>query len=193
MTPRYIVAALKDRDSENLTSVTQVYTAKATYRTSKRGALTEMQMLLSFIHKEKYMCWTRNRDNSDVVADTFWTHLDYVKLLNMFHLVLIFDCTYKTNMYQIQLLKIVGVTPTNLTFSVAFAHLEHERKENFTWALEKLKNLFSSKILPLKVVVTNGELALMNAMEYVFPYATHMLRSFRISKNVSIKYREYVK
>ncbi|XP_058774378.1 uncharacterized protein LOC131648659 [Vicia villosa] len=134
MAQKDILGALKDKDPENLTSVTQVYTTTTTttYRTCKRDALTEMQILLSLIHKEKYMCWTRNRDKSDVVADIFWKHLDYVKLLNMFHLVLIFDCTYKTNRYQISLLDIVGVTSTKLTFLVAFAYLEHEREKNFT-------------------------------------------------------------
>ena len=97
MAPRYIVASMKDKDPENLTRVTQVYKARTTYRTIKRGTLTEMQMMLSLIHKEKYMCWTRNRENPDIVADIFWTDPDSVKLLNMFHLVLIFYCTYKTN------------------------------------------------------------------------------------------------
>ncbi|XP_058773970.1 uncharacterized protein LOC131648204 [Vicia villosa] len=109
MAPRYIVAAFKHKDQKNLTSVTQVYTTRATYRTSKRGALAKMQMLLSLIHKEKYMCWTRNRDKSDVVTDIFWTYLDSVKLLNMFHLVLIFNCIYKTNRYRIPLVVIVDI------------------------------------------------------------------------------------
>ncbi|XP_058775518.1 uncharacterized protein LOC131649777 [Vicia villosa] len=88
MAPRYIIVALKDKDPENFTSITQVYKSRSTYRIGKRGTLTEIQMLLSLIHKEKCMCWTRNRDNSNIVGDIFWTHPDSVKLLNMFHLVL---------------------------------------------------------------------------------------------------------
>ncbi|XP_058746676.1 uncharacterized protein LOC131619615 [Vicia villosa] len=42
MTLRHIVAALKDKDLENLMSVTQVYKARATYRTGKRGTLAGM-------------------------------------------------------------------------------------------------------------------------------------------------------
>ncbi|XP_058755819.1 uncharacterized protein LOC131629037 [Vicia villosa] len=81
MAPKYIISALKDKDPENLTTITQVYRARATYRLSKR--------------------------------------------------------------------EIVGVTSTKLTFSVVFAYLEHEREENFTWALEKLKELFTwDKFLP---------------------------------------------
>ena len=39
--PRYIIAALKDRDP--VTSVTLMYEARYTYNTSKRDPLTEMQ------------------------------------------------------------------------------------------------------------------------------------------------------
>ncbi|XP_058763165.1 protein FAR1-RELATED SEQUENCE 5-like [Vicia villosa] len=193
MAPRYIVSALKDKDPENITSITQIYRARATYKLGKRGALTEMKMLLSLIHQEKYMCWSRNKENSDIVADIFWTHLDSVKLLNMFPLVLIFDCTYRTNRYRLLLLEIVGVTSKKLTFSVAFAYLKHEREENFTWALEKLIELFYSKKLLPYVMVTDRELALMNAIDFVYPNASHLLCMFHISKKVSMKCKEYVK
>ncbi|XP_050897839.1 uncharacterized protein LOC127104715 [Lathyrus oleraceus] len=97
MAPRYIVAALKDRYPENLMGVTKIYKARSTYNVRKRGLLDEMQHLLSLIHEDKYMYWTRNMDFSNVIADIFWTHPDSVKLLNVFHPVLIFYCTYKTN------------------------------------------------------------------------------------------------
>ncbi|XP_050877676.1 uncharacterized protein LOC127081465 [Lathyrus oleraceus] len=171
MTPLYIVVALKDKDLEDLTSVTQVYKARATYNASKRVSSTEMQMLLSLIHREKYMCRTRNREDSNVVLDIFWTHPDSMKL-NMFHLVLIFYCTYKTDRYWLPLLEIIGVTLIKLTFSVGFAYLKHERGENFKWAMEKLKELFSYEKMPLKVVVTDQELALMNAIKVVFSKST---------------------
>ncbi|XP_050914644.1 uncharacterized protein LOC127129523 [Lathyrus oleraceus] len=144
MTLQYIASALKDKDPENLTSVTQVYKSRATYNTSKQDSLTEMQMLLTLIHKEKYMCWTRNRKDSNVIVDIFYTHPDLVKLLNMFHLVLIFYYTYKINRYRLPMLEIVGVMSTKLIFSIGFAYLEHEREENFKWTLENLKELFFS-------------------------------------------------
>ncbi|XP_058741131.1 protein FAR1-RELATED SEQUENCE 5-like [Vicia villosa] len=193
MAPRYIVSALKDKDPRNITSTTQIYRVRATYRLGKRGALTKMQMLLSLIHQEKYMCWSRNKESSDIVADIFWTHPNSVKLLNMFPLVLIFDCTYKTNRYRLPLLEIVGVTSAKLTFSVAFAYLEYEREENLTWALDKLNELFYyEKLLP-DVMVTDRELALMNAIDSVYLNVSHLLCTFHISKNVSMKFKEYVK
>lgn len=56
MTPWCIVATLKEKDPENITSVIQVYKVRDTYIASRRGPLTEMQMLLTLIHREKYMC-----------------------------------------------------------------------------------------------------------------------------------------
>ena len=95
--------------------------------------------------------------------------------------------------YRIPLLEIVGVTSTKLTFLVAFAYLEHEREENFTWALERLKELFYfEKFLP-NVKVTDRELSLINAIETMYPNASHMLCTFHISKNVRMKCKEYVK
>ena len=93
----YIIYALKDKHPENFTSITQIYKARATYKMNKRGAMTEMKMLLGLVHQEKYLYWSRNKDNSDMEVDIFWTHADYVKLLDMFPMVLIFDCTYETN------------------------------------------------------------------------------------------------
>lgn len=78
-----------------------MYKAIPEYKTSKRGPLTEMKHLLPLIHEEKYMYWTRYKDNSNIVVDIFWTHLDSMKLLNMFYLVLVFYYTYNTKRYWI--------------------------------------------------------------------------------------------
>jgi hypothetical protein len=83
-------------------------------------------------------------------------------------------------MYQIPLLEVVGVTSTKLTFSIAFAYLEHEREENFTWALERLQDLFYSEKLIPNVIVTDRELALMHVIETVYLNASHMLCTFHI-------------
>lgn len=79
-----------------------------------------------------------------------------------------------------------------LTFLVSFAYLEHEREEKFTWTLEKLKELFASEKFLSNVLVTGREPALMNFVEVVFPNSTPLFCLFHISKNVSMKYKEYV-
>ncbi|XP_028102684.1 uncharacterized protein LOC114301927 [Camellia sinensis] len=96
------------------------------------------------------------------------------------------DCTYKTNCYRLPLLEIVGVTLTEMTFSVAFAYLQYERVDNYAWVLATLRDVMDGFVVPT-VIVTDRELALMNAIQKIFPSARHLLCRWHISKNVLTK------
>ncbi|XP_027189389.1 uncharacterized protein [Cicer arietinum] len=61
------------------------------------------------------------------------------------------------------LLEIIGVTSTEMTFYVGFAYLQSERVDNFTWALQMVKEQITNG--EVEVIVTNRDLALMNAVE----------------------------
>ena len=78
------------------------------------------------------------------------------------------------------LLDIVGVTPTWMTFSVAFAYLEGEHLNNIVWALQQFQGLFLGRDELLGVIVTDRDLALMNAVKSVFPECTNLLCRFHI-------------
>ncbi|KAH1247894.1 Protein FAR1-RELATED SEQUENCE 5 [Glycine max] len=95
------------------------------------------------------------------------------------------NSSYKTNRYRLPLLDIVGVTPTEMTFSAGFAYLEGERVNNFVWALER------NDCLPI-VIVTDKDLALMNAVKVVFPECKNLLCRFHIDKNVKAKCKSLV-
>jgi len=59
--------------------------------------------------------------------------------------------------------------------------------DNFEWALSKLKGLFvKDNVLP-QVIVSDRDLAFMNALETVFPSSTNLLCSLHITKNVTVK------
>ncbi|MFQ6639292.1 hypothetical protein Gotur_016571 [Gossypium turneri] len=77
------------------------------------------------------------------------------------------DATYKTNKYDLPFVQIVGVTSINKTFSIAFAFIINEKKENYNWALTCLKLTLEECMYP-RVIVTDRELALMNACQQVF-------------------------
>ncbi|KAI8563231.1 hypothetical protein RHMOL_Rhmol03G0096200 [Rhododendron molle] len=110
-------------------------------------------------------------------------------MLRAFPRVLLMDCTYKTNRYRFPLLQIVGITSTERTFSVAFAFINREKEENYTWVLEKLKSMIDSDALP-GVIVTDRELALVNAITRVVPTASHLLCRWHIGQNVYAKCRK---
>lgn len=70
--------------------------------------------------------------------------------------------------------------------------MEHEREENYTWAPEKLSELFTSEEFLPKVMVTNWGLTMVNSIEVVFPFSFHILCVLHISKNVGSKCKEYL-
>ncbi|KAG5544411.1 hypothetical protein RHGRI_016986 [Rhododendron griersonianum] len=76
-----------------------------------------------------------------------------------------------------------------MTFCAAFAFMECEKTENYTWVLEKLKGMMDPNALP-SVIVIDRELALMNAITNVFPHATNLLCRWHIGKNVLAKCRK---
>ncbi|XP_073220689.1 uncharacterized protein [Cicer arietinum] len=84
--------------------------------------------------------------------------------------------------YRMPLLEIIGVTSTEMTLCVGFAYLQSERVDNFTWALQMVKEQITSG--EVEVIVTDRDLALMNAVENVFPKVVNLLCLFHICKNV---------
>jgi len=84
------------------------------------------------------------------------------------------------------LLKIIEMTSTDVTFSVAFVFLQHESEDNFKWALDVLRGIINDSALP-HAIVTDRDLTLMNAISQAFPNATHLLCRWHINKNVLAK------
>jgi len=87
---------------------------------------------MMLLDRDNYIHWSRCQDELEVVSDLFWTHPNFVKLLNPFNIVFLMDTTYKTSKYRSPLLEKIGVTYTMLTFSVGFAFISSELQFNFT-------------------------------------------------------------
>lgn len=145
---------------------------------------------MSKILEHKYIEVHRTCNNSDTVKDILWAHPTSIKLLHAFPRILIMDCTYKTNRYRLPLLEIVGITSTNMTFSVAFAYLESEREDNYSWALGSLISLMHRQLVP-SIIVTDRKLALMNAIDRIFSTSRHMLCRWHIGKNIVTNCKKY--
>jgi len=79
-----------------------------------------------------------------------------------------------------------------MTFSATFAYMEGERLNNVVWALQRFQGLFMKVDALPRVIVTNRDLSLMNAVKTVFPDATNLLCQFHIDKNVKAKCKTLV-
>ena len=106
--------------------------------------------------------------------------------------MLIIDATYKTNVFNMPFVEIVGVTSTNKTFCIAFAFIKDEKMDSYKWVLEELKLTLNECMHP-RVIVTDRELALMSACEKVFPHTNHILCRWHISRNIFKNCRRIIK
>ncbi|KAJ0009922.1 hypothetical protein Pint_33440 [Pistacia integerrima] len=183
ISPKEILNTLKQRDMHNVSTIKAIYNARHKFKVVEQVGRFHMQQLTTKLMEHNYIQWHRN-DEDECIKNLFWVHPFAIGLLQAFPSVLIVDCTYKTNMYPFSLLEIVGITSTELTFSVAFAYLESEREDNYTWALQRLRSLMEDNALP-SVIVTDRDLALMNSIQEVFPRATNLLCRWHISRHVS--------
>jgi hypothetical protein len=189
--PKNILTTLKGRNPESKTNMKQVYNARERFKKSLRGEMSEMQQLLKCCETHKYFYKCRTVGESKTIQDFFWAHPESVKLFNTFPTVLMMDSTYKTNKYKMPLFDIVGVTSTEDSFNVGFAFIANEKEDNFIWALETCKSLLKSKDTFPKVIVTDRDKSLMNAVPIVFPNSSALVCRYHVAKNVRAKFKAF--
>ncbi|GAU39150.1 hypothetical protein TSUD_147720 [Trifolium subterraneum] len=101
--------------------------------------------------------------------------------------MLTMDSTYKTNKYRLPLFEIVGSTSTEKTYLMAFALLTSVKEDNFVWALQSVRGRLRCED-DVKVIVTDRDQALMNAVDIVFPKCTPLLCRYHILCNIKTNF-----
>jgi len=184
MLPRNILINLKNKRPHCMTNIKQVYNEHQQIWKENRGDKKPLQYLISKLEEHNYTYFSRTQSESTTIEDIFWAHPTYVKLFNNFSTVLVMDSTYKTNMYKMPMFEVVGVTSTDLTYSIGFGFVTHEKEENFVWVLKMLRKLLTSKMNMPKVIVTNRDMSLMKTVGNVFPESYAMNCYFHVQANV---------
>ncbi|XP_026452053.1 uncharacterized protein LOC113352451 [Papaver somniferum] len=164
--PALILSTLKRQNKKNVSTTRTIYNAKSKFRTKVMEGRTKMQKLLQLLDEHHYVTSNRREDSSGRVLELFWSHPDGSRLAQCFPTILLLDCTYKTNRWGMSLFHVVGVTSTTQCFTIAYCFMSAEKTENYIWALERLRKLYSPNHLP-SVVVTDDDIRLQNAILYM--------------------------
>jgi hypothetical protein len=127
-------------------------------------------------------------------ADKNLTHLFFInnKLLSLarsFHSVFVMDCTYRTNDYDVPLLNIVGVDCFTRTFNAGFCFMTDETENSYRWAMDQFDSIVLQCNITPKVIITDQDAAIINAILYKYPNVFHQLCRWHISKNVQANCR----
>ncbi|XP_026450018.1 uncharacterized protein LOC113350119 [Papaver somniferum] len=129
MPPSKILSKLKADDKNNKTMLKQIYNARSTLRRKDLQGRLVMQQLLCLAQKKNYAC-QKKLDEFGHVTHLFIAHPECVKLELCFPQVLILDCTYKTNKYEMPLMNIVGHTSTIAMKSLTLFLIVSIRQKN---------------------------------------------------------------
>jgi hypothetical protein len=84
--------------------------------------------------------------------------------------VLMADCIYKTNRYNMPLLHFLGVTPINTSFSAGFAFLLGEEQSDYDFTIKCFKTqvlgdlVTDNDAITPEVVIIDNETALKNSL-----------------------------
>ncbi|XP_057550450.1 protein FAR1-RELATED SEQUENCE 2-like [Amaranthus tricolor] len=97
--------------------------------------------------------------------------------------VVLIDTTYKTNKPKWPLCEVIGMTPTNHNFLVAFCLMRDEAAVSYSWVLQGLRDIFGTAQTP-SVIVTDRDEGLSAAIRDVFPDVRHLLCTWHIGNDV---------
>lgn len=95
--------------------------------------------------------------------------------------MLAFDATYKKNKYMCPFVVFSGVNHHNQTIVFATALVSNETEETYVWLLEEFFNAMNQKA-PVSAI-TDGDVAMKNDINRVFPYAHHRLYACHLLRN----------
>nr|XP_011462637.1 PREDICTED: protein FAR1-RELATED SEQUENCE 5-like [Fragaria vesca subsp. vesca] len=142
------------------------------------GALSYMRALAA---KDPHFICRFTTDLEDRLVDIFWrdghSFVDY----QCYGDVLIFDSTYKTNVYNRPLVLFVGSNHHRDSIIFGAALISDETEETYTWLLRTFLESMNWK-MP-KAVLTDSDEAMRKAIETVMPEARHRLCIWHIGKN----------
>ena len=166
-------------------TIQDVYNAKKKIKHRALGKYTPTQAILRAQQRNNWFVRFQLDPKTRRVKRLFFVNKHIKEILSKNSEVIIMDCTYKTNKYRMPLLVIMGSTALGTSFYIAFAFLDGEEELDFNWVIEQLKELYSE--LDLKdpiVIVTDRDLALMNAISINYPNTVNILCVWHINRNV---------
>lgn len=181
--PKEIRSYLRENSRSNATQQ-DIYNCIAKGKRELQKGQSTIHALSNELEEEGF--WNRIRfDKDGRVTAVLFAHPESLAYLQSYPDLLILDCTYKTNKYNMPLLDIVGVDACQRSFCIAFAFLSGEEETDYIWALDRLRSMHEAcgARLP-SVILTDRCLACMNAVSHCFPTAVSLLCLWHANKAV---------
>jgi hypothetical protein len=188
--PRQIINLIKKSDPTLLIIPRDLYNLRIAFLREQLAGRTPVRYLQDQLHTHQWK-FAYQQDKEGHITFFMFAHPESIRYANRYNRVFILDCTYKTNRYSMPLLHIIGVSPSNTTFSIAFCFMQNEQEESYKWALKTFFSWLESPIFQPPVLCTDRDLALLGALREDYPEYPHLLCLWHINKNIAAKVKEY--
>jgi len=140
-----------------------------------------VRYLLDLRLKDHLMFVAHTVDVGGRLQNLFWSDGESQKNYEIFGDVLAFDATYKKHKYKCPFVVFSGVNHHNQTIIFATAIVSNEVEGTYVWLLEQFLAAMKGKA-PISVI-TDGDLAMRNAIKRVFPKSYHRLCAWHLLRN----------
>lgn len=182
--PKKIQIYLREQGIPSLTTRQDIQNRIAETRREICEGQSAIHALVNQLDDEGF--WSRIRfDAEGRVISVLFAHPQSLEYLQAYPDILLLDCTYNTNKFNMPLLDMVGVDACQRTFCIAFAFLSGETEDDYYWVLDRLKSMYEAIHVGLPaVILTDRCLACMNAVTQVFPIAASLLCLWHANKAV---------
>jgi hypothetical protein len=170
-----------------------IYNIRARYRLEQLGGLTALQWLIRELQILNYFV-RFDTDENNRLTRLFFAHPECIKLWKKAPDVILMDATYKTNRFNQPCINICGSMGNNKTPQLAIAFLSGEELKDYMWVLQQMLILMQENDIAFpKLFITDRELALMNAIEAIFPECDHIICRWHVNMNVVAKTKKFFK
>ncbi|KAI9909156.1 hypothetical protein PsorP6_014851 [Peronosclerospora sorghi] len=188
--PRFIIAALVERNPECLMSLRDVYNEVARIRKERLGSLSPIEALIIELEDNTWASHNTTGNDGDVNF-LFFAPREAIDLAQSCPDVLFIDATYRTNRYNITLIYFLEVMPIGKTVSIVMCFVAAESEPMYLLAVAKFRELVLDNLRI--VILTDTDLSLKNALTTVYPDVPQLLCIWHINKNVEKAVADYWK
>ena len=159
MTPQESAFALRQQDPKSLVSPKDIENFRQQHKLTAIGLRGKVAATADFLSDKGY--WHRSHINPETseLLHMVWFHPESLESFRKCSDAILFDCTFKTNQYNMPMINFVAPTGNNSTLHIGCGLLTGATQDVYEWALKALKDcLLEYRILhELRLVVLDRE------------------------------------
>jgi MULE transposase domain len=183
--PSKTIVSMHNAKSRHQLTPRDIYNLHRAWRVANLRGDTAVMALLRDLKEKGFWYKIEVDASSNKLTHLYLAHPKAIEVYKMHHELLLFDCTYKTNKFNMPVLNICGVTGNKKTAQIALVFLPNEKDPAYEWALQAHSEMMKEHSIPAPTaVVTDRETALINGLNTYFPMAAGILCRWHVNQNV---------